>query len=511
MNDSQQRRLGAVLSYVSIIVSTLIQLLYTPLLIRKLGQSEYGLYSLVVSILGYLTVMDLGFGNAIIVYTSKYRAQNKIEEEKKLHGMFNIVFKAIGIITVILGIILFSNINNIFSAKMTAMEIHKMKIMMLILICNMFLTFSFAIYNSIISACEKFTFQKIMAIIHSILTPLIMIPLLYLGYRSVTLCIVVSFTNIILLLANYIYCTKKLKIHVKYMGFDKKMFKTILSYSIWIFLGVIVDKINWSIDNFVLGAVAGTITVSIYSIAATLNLLFCSLSTAISGILLPKISKMIGKNANSDELTNEFIKVGRIQYLIIFLMASGFILVGKEFFILWAGKSYERSYYVALLLILPVCIPLIQNLGISIRQAMNKHKFSAIVNVIIAVLNLIISIPLAIKYGAIGAAIGTAFGILVSSFINNIYYYKAIKLDIKKFWKEIMGMTLPFIIPWGVILVFKHYIVLVGIKSILIYGSIFTIIYCISAYFLSMNTYEKAIVKGIITKIGSVIGNGSNN
>ena len=47
--------MGAVLSYVSIIISTLIQLIYTPLLIRKLGQSEYGLYSLVASIIGYLT------------------------------------------------------------------------------------------------------------------------------------------------------------------------------------------------------------------------------------------------------------------------------------------------------------------------------------------------------------------------------------------------------------------------------------------------------------------------
>ena len=77
MNDSKERKKGAILSYVSIIVTTIIQLIYTPFLIRKLGQSEYGLYSLVQSIIGYLTVLDLGFGNAIIVYTAKYRAQKK--------------------------------------------------------------------------------------------------------------------------------------------------------------------------------------------------------------------------------------------------------------------------------------------------------------------------------------------------------------------------------------------------------------------------------------------------
>ena len=95
MTESKQRKTGAILSYVSIVASTLIQLLYTPLLITKLGQSEYGLYSLINSIIGYLTVLDLGFGNAIIVYTANYKAQNKIDEEQKLHGMVNIVFKAI--------------------------------------------------------------------------------------------------------------------------------------------------------------------------------------------------------------------------------------------------------------------------------------------------------------------------------------------------------------------------------------------------------------------------------
>ena len=133
MNDSTERKRGAILSYVSIIVNTLIQLLYTPLLIRMLGQSEYGLYSLVASIIGYLTIMDLGFGNAIIVYTAKYRAQGKIEEEKKLHGMFNLVFKIIGVVAALIGIVLFFNVNNIFGNKMTDIELHKMQIMMLIL------------------------------------------------------------------------------------------------------------------------------------------------------------------------------------------------------------------------------------------------------------------------------------------------------------------------------------------------------------------------------------------
>ena len=228
MNDSVERKSGAILSYISILVNTIIQLLYTPLLVRKLGQSEYGLYSLVASIIGYLTIMDLGFGNAIVVYTSKYRVQGKTEEENKLHGMFNIVFKIIALISCIFGVLLYYNVDYIFSDSMTNFELYKMKVMMLILSFNLFLTFYFAIYNSIITAYEKFTFQKIVSIIHSILKPLFMIPLLLLGYKSILLCVVITLANLFTVLSNYIYCKRKLKINIKYLGFDKALFKNIL-------------------------------------------------------------------------------------------------------------------------------------------------------------------------------------------------------------------------------------------------------------------------------------------
>ena len=128
MNDSKQRKIGAVLSYVSIFASTLVQLLYTPLLIKMLGQSEYGLYSLVSSIIGYLTVLDLGFGNAIIVYTAKYREQKLYEKEKQLHGMFLVIFCIIGIVAGILGLLLYFNVDYIFGNTMSNYELNKTKI-----------------------------------------------------------------------------------------------------------------------------------------------------------------------------------------------------------------------------------------------------------------------------------------------------------------------------------------------------------------------------------------------
>ncbi len=501
MNDSKQRKIGAVLSYISIFASTLVQLLYTPLLIKMLGQSEYGLYSLVSSIIGYLTVLDLGFGNAIIVYTAKYREQKLYEKEKQLHGMFLVIFCIIGIVAGILGLLLYFNVDYIFGNTMSNYELNKTKIMMLILSFNLIITFPFSIYSSIISAYEKFTFQKIMSIINTLLKPIIMIPLLFLGFKSITMTVVITIVNIVVMLSNYFYCKNKLNIKIKFYGFDKKIFKEIFTYSIFIFIAVIVDKINWSVDQFILGAVSGTIAVSLYAVASQLNTLFINLSTAISGVMLPKMSKMIANNATDNEITNEFIKVGRMQYFVVFLMVSGLVLFGKEFIITWAGKDFETSYYIAIILIIPLSVPLIQNLGLSIMQAKNMHKFRSIMCAIIAIINIVISIPLAKYYGGIGSAIGTSISLIVGNIIiMNIYYQTKVGINIIKFWKQILRMLLISFFPIIIILILMCFIKLHGYIYLIVFGSIYTVIYFITSYLVIMNDYEKNMINKVARK-----------
>lgn len=500
--NKSERKFGVVLSYVSIVANTLVQLVYTPFLTRMLGQSEYGLYSMVASIIGYLTVLDLGFGNAIIVYTAKYRARKEYDKEKKMQGMFKIIFYIIGVIVFLLGIILYFNVDKLFSSSMSLVELKKAKIMMIILSFNLFITFSFNIYSSIITAYEKFIFLKLISILNTILKPLMMIPLLFLGYKSIAMCCCITLVNIIVVLSNYLYCKMKLKIDVRFSGFDKKMFFEMFGYSFFIFLASVVDKVNWSVDQVIIGMLVGTVAVSVYSIASQLNQLFILLSTAVSSVFLPKISKMVAEGITSDKLTDEMIKVGRIQYYIIFIMVSGFVLVGKQFIFWWVGKEYIQSYYIALLLIIPLCFPLIQNLGISIMQAMNRHKFRAILTSIMAAVNIFVSYFLTKAYGAIGAAFGTAISLIICNIIiMNLYYRFALKLNVIKFWREILNMTLSFIIPILLILLFMNFTNFSGIFSVVIYAVVYAIMYFAMAYFVTANSYEKEIINNILLKL----------
>ena len=502
MNKNTEIKLGAILSYVVIALNMIIGIAYTPFLTRMLGQSEYGLYSLVASVISYLTVLDLGFGNAITIYTAKYIAKKDKENENKLHGMFFVIYIIIGIIAGIIGLILYFNVNLLFKNSMTLEEIEKAKILMGILTFNLVITFPFSIFSAIITAYEKFVFNKVLNIIRILLSPLIMIPLLIIGYKSIALVVVTTVINVLCLLINMIYCLNKLDVKLKFNGFDLKLLKEIFAYSFFVFLATIIDKINWSVDNFILGTVSGTIAVAVYAVAAQFNTMYLSFSTAISGVLLPKAAKMEATKASDEEFTNIFIKTGRIQYIIMGLIMTGFILFGRFFIITLFGSEYELAYYMALLLMIPVTIPLIQNMGINIIQAKNKYRFRTIIFFFIAIGNVLISIPLAKMYQGIGSAIGTAISLIIGQgIIMNIYYHKKIHLDMIKFWKEILKMSIPVLISFLVgtigIVFIKQTTIIIFITEVLIY----TIIYITLTWKMGMNESEKELVTKILKSI----------
>ncbi|MBA5850026.1 polysaccharide biosynthesis protein [Clostridium sp. cel8] len=497
-----QRKVGAILSYISLILSTTISLGYTPFMLRKMGQSEYGLYSLTASVVGYLTILDFGFGNAVVRYTAKYRALNKKEKEYNLYGMFLIIYILIGIVTLFLGFSLYLNIGNIFSAKMTIAEVDKAKVLMGLLIFNLSISFPLGIFSSIVTAYEEFVFSKIVNIIRIIINPCIMIPLLMSGYKAIAMVVVTTILNITCLLINMFFCLYKLKIKIYLKKFDFSLLKEITGYSFYIFLNMIVDKVNWSADQFILGAVSGTVAVAIYSVAAQINKYYLSFSTAISGVFLPKLTAMVTKKASDKEISDMFIKIGRIQYIIMAYILCGFLLVGQDFVNTWAGRNYNSAFYIAAILIIPVTIPLIQNLGITILQAQNRQRFRSILYTIISMFNIAISIPLGKMYGGIGCAIGTSLGLTLGNIIiMNIYYYKQIHINIPRFWKNISLMTIPVIIAFICSFFINGFIIGSGYRCILIKGVLFTIIYIPLMWFIGMNKYEKSLFISPIKKI----------
>lgn len=498
-----QLKMGAILSYVNILAGLIVGLGYTPVMIRLLGQSEFGLYSLIGSLVAYLSILDMGLGNTIVRYVSRNRTVGDKFFESKLNGLFLVIYSVIGLITLIVGSILYFNIDNMFGATLSADQIERAKIMMILLIFNIAISFPLGVFTSLMQAYERFIFLRIFNIISVLLKPIIALPFLFMGYGAVTLVVTATIVNIACLLTNVYYCFKYLDIHFSKGHFEKAFLYEISGYAFFIFLNAIMDKIYYGTGQFILGIVSGTIQVAIYAIAMQFMNMYMQFSCAISGVLLPKVTMMVANGVKKIELTNLMIKIGRLQYIVIGYILVMFFLVGKEFIYLWAGKDYLSAYIMIFILMISLFIPLIQNAGIAILQAMNLNRYRMTVYVIFAIVNIFTSIILAKIYGGLGCAISTSVAIFISTgLIMNRYYHKRIGIDIPLFWKNIIHMMPSAFI---LIVLAEIFQINVSLEYSWLYFTIkvviYTLIYMILIYLIGMNDYEKNLCRSVIFKM----------
>ena len=502
-----QLKVGSTLSYLQMALNIIIGLVYTPVMIKLLGQSEYGLYNTVSSTISMLSVLSLGFNSGYIRFYSRYKANCQELKIAKLNGLYLIIFAVIGIVGLLCGLYISFHLTMVFDKGLSIEEYKTAKKLMILLTLNLAISFPMSVFSNIISAHERFVFLKLLGIIRNVLSPLLTIPLLLMGYGSVAIVLMTVSINFVVDVCHVYYTVHVLGERFEFYGIEKGLFRELAIFTSFIAINMLIDQINWNIDKVLLGRFRGTISVAIYSAGYTLYHYYSMFSTAISGVFTPRTHKIVQKTQKNlaeqcVELTDLFTKVGRIQFIILGLISSGIVFFGKSFIFLWIGQSYSESYYVALLLILPASIALIQNLGIEIQRAENKHQFRSIAYSIMAVCNLVLSIYLCKLYGAVGSAIGTAISLVIANgIIMNIYYHKYCNINILHFWKSILSICKGLIVPIILGVILNQIKVEVSYKSLIIRILIYSIVYCLSMWHLGMNNYEKHLIYSVRKKL----------
>lgn len=497
-----QLKIGVLLSYSSIFLGLIISILYTPFMLRTLGENQYGLYTLVSSIVGYLGLLNFGFSSSYMRYYAKYKVKNNTLGIQRLNGMFMTVFIVLGILIFTVGMFLLPNLSFILGDKIIGSDLNTAKVLFFIMVLNLSIPLFTTTFNVYVIAHEKFIFLKLLSLFKTVFNPLAMVIVLSLGYESIGMSLVTLSFTLLLEVVLVFYCITKLKIKFNFKNFDFKLMREMAIFSSFIFLNMIVDQINWSVDKFLLGRYQGTTAVAIYGVASQINSYYLMFSTQISSVFIPRINKIVAKGNSDHELTSLFTRIGRIQFMILALVFTGFLCFGQVFVNIWAGTTYSSAYYVILLLIGPVSIPLVQTIGLEVLRAKNMHKFRSVVYFFIAISNVLISIPLVKAYGPIGAAFGTALAILLGNgIIINWYYHTKVGINIISFWKEIISLGSAVIIPVLLGLSLNYFI---DFNNLLYYigaAVLFTLVYLLFIYFVGMNKSEKKLVNMVLNKV----------
>ena len=267
-------------------------------------------------------------------------------------------------------------------------------------------------------------------------------------------------------------------------------------------LGEIVDKLYGATDTVLIGAVPSLSTngVAVYNVGTVFSGIVLTIAVGISGLLAPRTNKMVFEGASTSELTDFAIKVGRIQALIIGLVVSGFIAFGRPFIHFYVGDAYNESYIVALMIMIPYMVPIVQNVFLNIVVAKNKHRFRSLVYLGIAILNVIGTWLLIHKIGVIGAAMMTGLAMIFGQgIVMNWFYESKIGLEIGRFWKSIIPVyILPIIMAFLTLILGKYVINFYHLLPFSMGIIVFTVIYSCLNWLFTMNISERNMVRDLL-------------
>ncbi len=491
---------GAALSYASIFITNIVGLLLTPFIIRSLGREEYGLYTMIGALVGYMTVLDFGLNNTVVRYVAKYKSeQNKKAEENFLAHSF-IMFSFISLLIIILGGILYFNLENLYSETMDFGQIEKAKTMMLILIFNLAFSLPGGAFRGICYGYEQFILPKTANIIRYVLRSILVVVILTMGADSIGLVILDTTLNILGVLFFMYYTLKVLKVKIKLHRFDIKLLKTILGFSLWLFVFAIVHQLRWQFGQLIIGLYYSTSIVAIYAVGITLGNYYGAFSSAIESVFLPRAIQMTVKNKPKKELTNMFIKISRIILFILLYILGAFILLGKDFVYYWVGDEYRMAYYYALTIMIGLTPTLSQGFANNILEAKNLLAYRGRLLLSLTIIGAIIGIFVVKTFGVEEMILVTVFFILLERLIMIPYYIKRANLDMFRYYKEIAPLFLSIIIAIAITLINYYFLPNKNIFIFFLNAAIFTSLYLVFCTVVT-TTYEKQLFKSTMSKI----------
>lgn len=487
---------GAIISYISIFLNIAISFLYTPWMLRQIGASDYGLYSLILSFISYF-IMDFGLSSAIARFIARYRAEGNLQKISNMLGITTKVYLFIdAIILLILGTCYFF-INDIFKG-LTLEEIDKLKDLYIIAGTFSVLSFAFKPMDGAMTAFEYFVPSKLLDMAHKIGVVILVIIALLLNGDVTSLIFLNGFTAFATSLAKFLYWRKKsnIKINLKYV--NKEETKELFSYSSWTFLQGLGQRFRLSLVPSVLGIFSNSTEIAIFALGMTMEAMTWTLSSALNGLFLPTISRM-SFNGDDAAIHALMVRVGRIQLFIVSLILIGFYSFGQPFIRLWVGDAYSDVYFVV------ICLTIVNVFSITLQIAnemvfvKNLLKYTTSVSFAWSALGIVCSCFVAGRYGAVGCAACSGLGLIFNQMYVVYIYRTKLYLDMKAFFSECHFRILPVLILLGVA---TYWIVdFVNIRSwftLISCAILFGILYGIVSFGLLFNDYEKKILKGIL-------------
>jgi O-antigen/teichoic acid export membrane protein len=484
---------------VTIALNIVTGLVLTPVIIKSVGDTDYGLYSTASTLIAFFLI-DFGIGSSV----SKFVAQHvQSGDDKKADELIGALIKLYLILSVIITAVLFTLyffIDTLY-VKFSPEDISTFKSLYIIASCSCMFSFAATPLNGILMGNEKFIAVKVCGLVQKSLTVLLTVMILLFHGDVISLVLVNGISNVFIGFLKLIIVKRLTRFQPVFYGNQKALYKTILSFSCWVLISQIAQRLIFNIEPTILASTTGAVAVTMFSLSSSIEGYCYTIAEGLNGLFLSSITRIKNAENSQEKLMTLAIRVARIQCVIIYLIFAGFVVVGQSFIKAWTGPEYLIVYPCTILLIAPSVFELPQQICRTSVLVYDKVKYQAYIYILMSAVNIVLSVVFSLLWGALGACVAICVAYLVRTFGMNVVYQKVIGIRMGNLYLKSYLRLLPAplaAIAFGLLV--GVFITCGGWTEVILKTALVMIVYCAFLVFL-LNEEEKRTLKKMLGKL----------
>lgn len=439
---SSEARKGAIYNYINLLLINATGVILTPFIIRCLGTSQYGLYTLIGAVVPYIALFDWGMSKTVTRYVAHYRSRRESVNEARFLTTAIIIYAFIVVLMVLCGILLYTNTEHIWGKHFTATELEDVRQMILLTTVTQAIIIPGNIFTAICNGSGNFAFPRGIQPIKYAIRAICVVCLLIYGIKAIALIAVEAILNVCVVIATCIY----VKCHIgrrDIFSSQRMAIRPIVHYTQWIGMYAATCVFQWTAGNIIAGMTHDTTAVGVMGIGVLLGSMYGYFAETINRMTMPHATRFVRTSPGGASVTDEMIRVGRMVAIPQIGILGGFIIFGNSFVRLWAGETYTSAYHIALVMMSASTIQLSQEYGTSLLEAKGSVRSISVINFICIFAGVVASYFIAQQHSGIEYIIyALAGGTLLATTANNIYYRHKLHLDNTRYFREVYGRLL---------------------------------------------------------------------
>jgi O-antigen/teichoic acid export membrane protein len=399
--------------YLAIGVEALLGLVVLPFNIAHLGQSAYGLWMLTASVTAYFSVLDLGYGGALVKFVAQYRARRDVRGLNEILSTTFVVFATFGVLTYVVAIGIALCMGHLFT--LTPDQIHTGRIVLLITSSSVAVGTAVSVFGAVNNGFQRFDLNNLVGTAASATAAAVNVAVLLAGYGLVEL---VAATTAVRLLSYVAYRANAYRIfpemRIRIGSFRRERLREVTSLSVYMLLIDWANKLNYSVDALVIGAFMNTAAVAVWVVGQRVAEVIQRLTNQLNEVLFPTVVDNDAAD-RMHRLRAIFVQGTRLSLATVVPMGGAMMLMAGPLVQAWVGHGFTGSVAVLQLLALAVIVRIGTATASTLLKGAGEHRLVAFANVAAAMVNVAVSIAIVKPFGLVGVAIGTLVPVCIAS------------------------------------------------------------------------------------------------